>query len=249
MLNNFKLLLFVLFFSILNPIFAQGLTGYELGILAGPVQMRSDFGLAGDKETNLGNIGFGAGIMLAINPMDWGSRKDYVYDHFKLRFDLSYNKTTLKHYGKFVDPSQNSDNANKLRNQRGEANNLNGGVALEYYPLSLTNFFYNFFDFSPYVILGAQYTYAKPGANTTDPNDLYGPWASGSVNTESFYTMAINTGIGVRYKVSAYSDFLFEAKFQFFNSDWVDGLNHQLDYNKNDDSLIWVNFGYVYYIN
>ncbi|WP_066222442.1 THC0290_0291 family protein [Formosa haliotis] len=247
MLNNLKPLVLLLLLSVNTSIFAQ--TGYELGVLVGPVQMRSDFGLRGDKDTNLGNIGFGAGIMLDINPMDWGSRRDYVYDHFKLRFDLSFNKTTLKHYGKYVDSDSNSDDANKLRAQRGEAKNTSAGVALEYYPLSLRNFFYHFFDFSPYLILGVQYTFAQPGANTTDPDLIYSPWAPGSVKTESFYTSAINTGIGVRYKVSDYSDFLFEAQFQFFNSDWVDGLNHQLEYNKKNDSLIWFNFGYVYYLN
>jgi len=251
MLYNLKQLsLFILLLCFYNSsTYSQDLTGYELGILAGPVQMRSDFGLKGDKDTNLGNIGFGVGLMLDLNPMYWGSSRDYFYDHFKIRFDLSYNKTNLKHYGEFVDPSQNSDNANKLRNQRGEAQNISGGVALEYYPRGLRGFFYNFFDFAPYVILGAQYTYAQPGANTTDPDNLYGPWDDGSVSIESFYTAAINTGIGVRFKVSTYSDFLLEAKYQFFNSDWVDGLNHQLSYNKSKDALIWINFGYVYYIN
>ncbi|CDF81068.1 conserved hypothetical protein containing N-terminal outer membrane beta-barrel domain [Formosa agariphila KMM 3901] len=250
MLNNLKpLSLFLLIFSFYNSVYSQSLTGYELGILAGPVQMRSDFGLKGDKDTNLGNIGLGVGVMLDINPMDWGSRRNYAYDHFKLRFDLSYNKTNLKHYGKFVDPSQNSDNANKLRNQRGEAKNFSGGIALEYYPLSLRSFFYNFFDFSPYILLGAQYTFAQPGTNITDPDQLYGPWDKNSVSSESFYTGAINTGVGVRFKISAYSDLLFEAKYHFYNSDWVDGLNHQLSYNKNNDALIWVNFGYVYYLN
>ncbi|MDW5289108.1 THC0290_0291 family protein [Formosa sp. PL04] len=250
MLNNLKLLLLVIFLSLFNSVNSQTLTGYELGILVGPVQMRSDFGLRGDKATNRGNIGFGAGLMFDINPMDWGSRRDYAYDHFKLRFDLSFNKTSLQHYGEYVDPDNTSENANKLRAQRGEAKNSSLGVALEYYPLSLRGFFYNFFDFTPYLILGVQYTYAKPGSNITNEDQLYGPWANkGSINTESFYTMALNTGIGVRYKVSEYSDFLFETKFQFFNSDWVDGLNHPLDYNENNDALIWFTFGYVYYLN
>ncbi|WP_299777503.1 glutamate dehydrogenase [uncultured Formosa sp.] len=225
------------------------MTGYEIGLLAGPVQMRSDFGLKGDSETNSGNIGFGAGLMLDINPMDWGSRRDYAYDHFKLRFDFSYNQTNLQHYGKYVAADQTSEDANRLRNQRGESKNFNIGAGLEYYPLSLRNFYYGFFDFTPYLILGAQYTYANPGSNITDSDQLFSPWESGSVNVDSFYTAALNTGVGLRYKVSEYSDFLIEAKWQFFNSDWVDGLNHQLEYNKNNDSLIWINFGYVYYIN
>ncbi|MBP1840367.1 THC0290_0291 family protein [Formosa algae] len=247
MLDKQKLLLILILFSSLNFSYAQ--TGYEIGLLVGPAQMRSDFGLREDKDTNSGNIGFGAGLMFDINPMDWGSRRDYVYDHFKLRFDLSYNKTNLQHYGQYVDPDQTGENAERLRNQRGEAKNFSGGIALEYYPLSLRNFFYNFFDFSPYLILGAQMTYANPDSNVTDASQIYAPWGLSAVNTESFYTTALNTGVGIRYKVSGYSDFLLEAKWQFFNSDWVDGLNHDLSYNKNNDSLIWVSVGYVYYLN
>ena len=250
MLDNLKPLLFVFFFSLFHSVYSQMGTGYELGILVGPVQMRSDFGLRGDQATNQGNIGFGAGIMLDLNPMDWGNRRDYIYDHFKIRFDLSYNKTNLKHYGKFVADDQTSENADKLRAQTGEAKNVNLGVGLEYYPLSLKNFFYEFFHFSPYAILGVQYTYARPGSNITSQDQLYGPWANkGSINVESFYTFGINVGGGVRYKVSEYSDFLLEIQWQFYNSDWVDGLNHPLDYNENNDSLIWINLGYVYYLN
>ncbi|QDO93374.1 glutamate dehydrogenase [Formosa sediminum] len=247
MLYKQRLFLILFFFSCINLFYAQ--TGYEIGLLVGPAQMRSDFGLREDKDTNTGNIGFGAGIMFNINPIDWGSRRDYVYDHFKLRFDLSYNKTSLQHYGKYVDPEDNSDAAQRLRNQTGEAKNFSGGIALEYYPLSLRNFFYQFFDFSPYLILGGQLTFANPDSNITDADQIYAPWGLNAINTESFYTTALNTGIGIRYKVSDYSDFLLEAKWQFFNSDWVDGLNHDLTYNKNNDSLIWVSVGYVYYLN
>ncbi|WP_434037348.1 THC0290_0291 family protein [Formosa sp. 4Alg 33] len=251
MLKNLKRLLFVIYFCSFYSGFSQ--TGFEVGILAGPVQLRSDFGLRGDGPTNSGNIGYGVGLMLDINPMDWGGGErlveNYIVDHFKLRFDVSYNKTQLRHYGQYVDSDSNSENTVKLRNQRGESKNINTGAFLEYYPLSNKKFYYHLMDFSPYAIFGFQYIYAQPGANTTNPRDLYSEWLPGSVNTGTFNALSIDTGVGLRYKVSDYSDFLIEAKVQFYTSDWVDGLNHQLSYNKNNDALIWINIGYVYYIN
>lgn len=258
MLNTLKPLFLVACLFLISPLFSQ--TGHEAGIFTGPVQMRSDFGLRGDTDTNLGNIGFGIGVFYALNPMDWGSgyrrNGSKLFDHFKIRLDAAYNKTNLKHYGKYVEPDQVSENADKLRAQSGVTQNIDFGFNFEVYPFSLKNFYYRFFSFSPYFLLGTHATYANPGASTTygdqditNPDNFYGPWAPGSIDTTSFYTFSVVTGAGVRYKVSDYSDFLFEVKWQFFNSDWVDGLNHQLDYNKHNDSMIWLNFGYVYYIN
>lgn len=252
MLKKQKLFFFVIFFYIINFSYSQ-YTGYELGVLVGPVQMRSDFGLRQDKDTNTGNIGFGAGIMLDINPKWWGHRRDYgydIYDHIKFRADLSYNKTDLKHYGRYVAASNQGVEADKLRAQRGESKNYNAGIALEYYFLSLKGYSYPFFKVSPYFILGGQFTHSQPGSNVNSASDIYADWGISSINTDTFNTFAINTGVGTRFKINKYSDFLVEAKFQFFSSDWIDGLNHDFgDFNKNNDSLIWLSFGYVYYLN
>ncbi|MGJ5641686.1 THC0290_0291 family protein [Formosa sp. S-31] len=258
MLNNLKPLILLFLSAISYTSFAQ--TGHEVGLYTGPVQMRGDFGLRGDHDTNKSNIGFGIGLMYDLNPMEWGRGFSkfgkHFLEHSKLRADIAYNKTSMKHYGKFVAPDRISEDSEKLRAQRGTSSNFDFGINYEYYPLSLMHFYYRFFHFAPYFIFGVHGTYANPGARTdygdqdiTNPDNFYGPWEDGSIDTSSFFTMSILPGIGVRYKLDAFSDFMFEVKWQFFNTDWIDGLDHQLSYNKYKDSQVWFNFGYIYYIN
>ena len=89
---------------------------HELGVIAGPVQFRSDYGTREDSDTNLGNSGFGIGIIHYLNftyTDDYNSAftNTYFNDHFKVRSELSYNTSKLKHYGEWVDPSQTSADA------------------------------------------------------------------------------------------------------------------------------------------
>jgi hypothetical protein len=57
------------------------------------------------------------------------------------------------------------------------------------------------------------------------------------------------TSVGVRYKLTMLSDLMLDLRWQLYFSDWIDGFNHQLSYNKFNDWLLWLNFGYIYYLN
>ena len=38
---------------------------------------------------------------------------------------------------------------------------------------------------------------------------------------------------------------MLDLRGQYYFSDWVDGLNHQLSFNQNNDWLVWLNVGYI----
>ena len=70
-----------------------------------------------------------------------------------------------------------------------------------------------------------------------------------SIRPENINAWSMVTSIGVRYKLGILSDLMLDLRWQLYFSDWVDGLNHQLSFNKFNDWLIWLNFGYIYYLN
>ncbi|MFI1772815.1 THC0290_0291 family protein [Thalassobellus citreus] len=240
---------------------------HEIGVVAGPVQFRSDYGNRDDTETNFGNSGFGIGIVHYIN---FAYRADcncyttdtYFNDHFKLRNEISFNKTNLEHLGKWVDPSRNTIEANQLRGHTGQANNLDIGTQLEFFPFSIRSFQSFGYRIAPYISLGVHYTSYSPKVETnynnpdplaygdvTDPSNFYSGWDPGSVDVSPGSTWSVVSSIGIRYKLNKLSDLMLDLRGQYYFSDWVDGLNHQLEYNKNNDWLVWLNVGYIYYLN
>ena len=186
---------------------------------------------------------------------------NYFNDHFKLRSEISWNKTKLNHYGQWADrPGPEYD---KLRNHSGEANNFDIGMQLEYFPLSIREFQSFGYRFAPFVSLGAHFTAYNPSVSTShgnndinDPNNFFGPWMQGNgvqevsdvISDESGSAWSMVTSVGVRYKLTALSDLMLDLRWQLYFNDWVDGLNHRLESNDRDDWLVWLNFGYIYYL-
>jgi len=256
---------FLLFVNF-QTVFAQLGFSHELGVIAGPVQFRSDFGVRENSKTNFGNSGFGVGIVHYINfsysaDCNCYSTDTFFSDHFKLRNEISYNKTNLEHLGKWADPSKTSDNAARLRTHKGVAENIDIGTQLEFFPLSIRAFEAFAYKFAPFASLGVHYTYFTPEVSTsynnpnplaigdvTDPSNFYSEWAPGSVNADPGSTWSIVSSAGVRYKLDRVSDLMLDLRFQYYFSDWVDGLNHQLESNKHNDWLVWLNIGYIYYL-
>lgn len=247
---------------LLGASFSYGQLGFshEIGAIVGPVQMRSDFGVRNSEETNLGNTGIGIGIVHYINfsyraDCNCYTTNTYFNDHFKLRSEISWNKTQLNHFGEFVEASNTGENAERLRRHSGEANNFDIGMQLEYFPLSIRSFQAFSYRFAPFISLGAHFTSYNPKASTTygdgsilNSNNFYSFWEPGSINTESGSTWSVVASVGVRYKLTVLSDLMLDLRWQYFGQDWIDGLNHQLSFNKFNDWLIWLNFGYIYYL-
>jgi hypothetical protein len=233
---------------------------HEIGVITGPVAFQSDFGVRHDFETNAGNTGIGVGIVHYIN---FSYRADcncyttdtYFNDHFKLRSELSWNKTKLDHFGKWVAPDRTSPNADRLRAHHGEANNFDIGMQIEYFPKSIRSFQAFGYKFAPFISLGMHYTSYNPKASTDygdgnilNTNNFYSYWEPGSIDPSSGSTWSVVGSIGTRYKLTILSDLMLDLRWQYFGNNWIDGLNHQLPSNKANDWLVWLNFGYIYYL-
>jgi hypothetical protein len=243
-----------------NSLVAQFGFSHEIGVIAGPVAFQSDFGVRNDLETNAGNTGIGIGLIHYINfsyraDCNCYSTDTYFNDHFKLRSELSWNKTQLNHFGKWVDESRTSINADRLRAHSGEANNFDVGMQLEYFPKSIRAFAAGAYSFAPFISLGVHHTWYNPSAATTfgdgninNPSNFYSFWQPGSINDENGTVWSVVGSVGVRYKLTVLSDLMLDLRWQYFGNNWVDGLNHQLPSNKANDWLVWLNFGYIYYL-
>jgi hypothetical protein len=262
-----KQLLFIisLFIGVISS-FAQLKFSSELGVIVGPVALQSDFGERRDFETNAGNTGFGIGFVHFMNFEYTRGYSQYSYfkDHFRVRSELSWNKTKLKHFGEWVAPSKTSANADKLRAHTGESNNLDAGMQLEYFPFSMKEFSYAINGLAPFVSLGAHITSYNPKAFTTyndgDATNLYNyydPWhlnRDGSVRDTDFIkfkngtSFSIVGSIGTRYKLTRMSDLMVDLRLQYYFNDSIDGLDHKLASNQANDYLIWLNFGYIFYL-
>jgi len=273
MLNIKQLtLLFFIFFTT-QASFSQLGFSHEVGLITGPVAFQSDFGERHDFSTNKGNTGIGIGLVHYINfayraDCNCYSTDNFFNDHFKLRTEISWNKTRLDHFGKWVQESKTSDDADRLRGHSGEANNFDIGMQIEYFPLSLRSFQAFSYKFAPFVSLGAHYVsynpkastnYFNPEANDGDGNDVgniyeqdnfYSFWKDDTppIDISPGNTWSIVSSIGARYKISPLSDLMIDLRWQYYFSNWVDGLNHKLPSDKNNDWLVWLNFGYIYYI-
>jgi hypothetical protein len=261
---NFKQLTFISFVLIgINSGFAQLGFSHEIGVIVGPVAFQSDFGVRHNLETNAGNTGIGIGIIHYINfsyraDCNCYSTDTYFNDHFKLRSEISYNTTRLDHFGEWVDnPKPAYDN---LRSHSGSANNLDIGMSLEYFPYSIRAFSATRYSFAPFFSLGPRFTTFNPTASTSNPEgdifdsyNLFPGWVPQQgerypVNTDGGTTWSVAGSIGTRYKLTILSDLMVDLRWQYYFNNWIDGLDHRLPSDKANDWLVWLNFGYIYYL-
>ncbi len=257
--------LFITLFALLGistAVSAQGLA-QEIGIYAGPVTLQSDFGERHNFETNAGNSGFGIGIMHFINFSANNNRESYFTEHFKVRSDLNFSRTTLKHFGEWVERKPDGLFAQQLKNMHANSSILGLGAQIEFSPFMKIHDFENTIgSFSPYGSLGFQVSYysTKVGSRLGDitlPSVTPGKYLTPSdgrahgFSTESGVVLSATAAVGVHYKLTTMSDLMFETRFQMYNSDWIDGLNPNKDIykeNKSNDWQVWFNFGYIYYL-
>lgn len=268
MLKTKQLALIILILLGTNKAFSQLGFSHEIGIITGPVALKSDFGIRNNYDTNKGNMGFGIGLVHYINfsyqaDCNCYTTDNYFNDHFKLRSEISWNRTELEHIGTFVEPSRTSDNAQRLRDHTAQANNLDIGMQLEFYPLSLRDFQAYGNIFAPFVSLGIHYVNYNPKVATTyqgegdvgnvnNMQNFYTPWSDNGlpepVDATGGSTWSIVSSIGVRYKLNIVSDLMLDLRGQYFGNDWIDGLNHRTKDNKHNDWAVWLNVGYIYYL-
>jgi len=271
--NAIKILTpFFICFLIANSL-AQDKSSHEIGIIAGSASFTTDYGQRYDFESNVGgNVGPGFGLVYYITFTDyryrWNQRTNYWQEHFKIRAEISYMSAKLEHFGKWPNQTDSNgdltDGAKKLRAHTGYTYLLNLGAQLEFNLVDIVDFGSRripHLKWSPYASAGLFVDFYDPSihsdygsGNWKDAGVLYPKWdhvehPSASVDTPGI-TMSISGGLGTRYKIGEYADLLFESRWQFFFSNYVDGLNaRQAPENKFNDWLLFIHVGYVYYLN
>ncbi|WP_264566207.1 THC0290_0291 family protein [Flavobacterium sp. N3904] len=243
-----------------NRTLSQSGIVHEIGVIAGPVQFRSDYGQRDNVQTNMNNTGFGLGIIDYLNFSYNDNQNIYFKEHFKIRNELSYSKTDLQNYGQWVE--KNTLPSQQLAAMRGSTQLINLGTQLEFYPLHIHDFENTMGSFAPYASLGIQISYYSATAtstmgelgNTATTHPKYLVPSDGHPHgyaTESKAVISEVFDIGTRYKLNRMSDLIIDLRYQHFESDWVDGLNPNKDIyteNKSNDSLLWLTVGYIFYL-
>jgi hypothetical protein len=245
-----------------NSAAAQLGFSHEIGAIAGPVFFQSDYGQRHNSKTNLSNAGYGIGL---IHYMNFAYRADcncyapmtYFNDHFKVRSEISYNKSQLRNYGEWAD----KDNVfgHQLKAIHGQTAVTNIGMQLEYFPLSIREFSATVGSWAPFISLGGQFSFYKPDAYSTLGRGVLGEDPSitpvkyfDAFDHDGGTTWSVVGSIGTRYKLTVLSDLMVDFRLQYYFSNWVDGLNPNPEVyteNKANDWLVWINVGYIYYIN
>ncbi|KFF04814.1 THC0290_0291 family protein [Flavobacterium reichenbachii] len=251
------------FISISTTVNAQSDLAQEVGIFAGPVTLQSDFGERNNFDTNVGNTGFGIGIVHWINFSANNNRESFFTEHFKVRSELSFSHTSLKHFGQYVERTPAKPFTTLLKNMHASSSLLGLGAQIEFSPFMKIHDFENTIGgLSPYMSLGFQVSYysTKVGSHLGDinlPAVTPGKYLTPSdgrahgFSSEDGVVLSATAGVGVHYKLTTMSDLMFETRFQMYNSDWIDGLNPNKDIykeNKSNDWQVWFNFGYIYYL-
>ncbi|MGK0210350.1 MAG: hypothetical protein ACI9D4_000657 [Polaribacter sp.] len=267
---NARILLLVLLFIFFSKQEAHSQFGFshEVGIITGPVVFYSDFGQRSNFETNAGNVGFGIGLIHFMNfayraDCNCYTRDKYFNDHFKVRNEIDYHKTNLGHFGRWVDPSETSLFADKLRAMKGSTAVFDIGSQIEYYPFSIRNFQSGSatHKIAPFISLGVHWVNFDPEIYS-DLGPLNTPVSTpdkylGAFQQEADNTWSVVASAGIRYKLTPVSDLMLDGRWQYYFSDWVDGLNPSIDNNdgaravpenKANEWIYWLNFGYIYYL-
>lgn len=251
-------LLFLLGYS--NDTVAQYGFSHEVGVIVGPVAFQSDYGERRDFNTNAGNTGYGIGLIHYLNfsykaECNCYTPETFFNDHFKLRNELSYNKTQFRHFGEWVEGDRKKLFNRQLRAMRGSTAVTNIGTQLEYFPLSIRDFTSSIGKLAPFVSLGGQFSFYDPSASS-----VLGKLDTPATTPVKYYNATQNSGgsvwsvvgsIGTRYKLAPLSDLMVDLRWQYYFSNWVDGLNPNPEIyteNKANDWLVWFNVGYIYYI-
>ncbi len=245
--------------------YGQDYNSHEIGFISGAASFTTDYGARNNFSANVGgNVGVGIGAIYYLNFTDyryrWNQRTSYFAEHFRLRGELSYMSAKLDHFGKYVDENQTSLEADKLRAMHGTTYLVNLGAQLEFHIVDIVDFGSRRIPdlkWSPYLSAGFMVDFYNPSLRSDlgdweqDISVIYEKWrVPGAINVDPKITGSATFGIGTRHKFGEYSDILIESRWQYFFSNYVDGLNAKQDEaNKYNDWLVWLHVGYVYYLN
>lgn len=245
---------FIVFIVFLNfQAEAQNFSEHEFSLSAGIFQLRSDYGVNNDSETNFGNQGASISVSYYYNPA-YLRRKSYFFEHFKYRFNLMFSSVDLQHFGPYAsDP--------RIEAMTGSYSNFSINNGLEYYPFKgnrkkryAKN---NFFDkISPYAGFGLGVNFINTTAQSSlngglsDTNNIFPTFFSDNpeqgIVTGSDIFFNLNLRVGLRVILNMKNQILIESNWMLFSSDIIDGLNPVGPQNQNSDWAWGINLGYSY---
>lgn len=251
--------------------FAQDKSSHEIGFIFGSASFTTDYGQRFDFNSNVGgNVGPGFGLVYYLNFTDyryrWNHRSKYFVEHFRLRTEFSFMQARLDHFGKWPNQTNSlgelTDGAKKLRAHHGKTSVFNLGAQLEFHWVDIVDFGSRRIPdlhWSPYISGGVfvdfydPYIWSEKG-DWRDPNILYPKWDinswPGAARDTPGITLSATLGLGTRYKIGEYADIVLESRWQYFFSNYVDGLHaKQAPENKFNDWLLFIHVGYIYYLN
>lgn len=254
-----KIFLLFLIIGLPNSSFSQFGITHEIGVIAGRIEFRSDYGQRDNTKNNFENQGFAIAFVDYMNFSYKDNINDYFKEHFKVRSELSYSNANLKHYGDWVE--RGTPGSERLKAMRGSTELLNLGMQLEFNFIHIHDFENTVGSFNPYISLGPQISYYTATATSTmgemgDPSVtplkylIPSDGHSHGYSNESKAVFSGTLNLGTRYKLTRMSDLIFDLRAQYFSSDWVDGLNPNKDLfteNKRNDWLTFVGLGYIFY--
>lgn len=251
--------IFTFFFLVSLYMGAQNKANLETSFNLGFPSFQTDYGENGDFKSEVsGNIGIAVSASMYINffnkdPMYIAS-PSWVQKHTKLKIEASYQTAKLEHFGAQIEG--NLPNAKKLRNMHGRSTLINLGTILEYHPFPIPDFIPGTRrNISPYFSLGVLADYSTP----TVESDL-GDWEKNPyvlieayqgdeiINIEPTITYSIVFGGGMRYNLDNGSAIVLDYRWQYFNTDYIDGLqpDPEIVRNKYNDWLSFLSVGYVF---
>jgi hypothetical protein len=253
--RSILLILLLLLFT-KESTYAQLGISHEIGVLFGPASFFTDYGERWEVKNNLENMGFGVGLVHYMNfaykaECNCYARDTYFNDHFKIRTEIDYLKSSLEHYGPVA--NKPGKRGGLLRSMHGETHTVEIGTHLEYYPRSIRDYTAFTYLFSPYISLGVHFVNYQPSAysdlgSLDDPNNVF-PTFQGGIDLENGSTWVLAGSLGSRYRLGHSSDLVMEGRWHYYDNDWIDGLNIDAPQNKYNDYIFWVNIGYIYYLN
>lgn len=245
----------------LAPFFmvAQSNTNIEASVNFGFPSFQTDYGERGDFKSNVsGNVGIAASAAIYIkffnkDPM-LSVAPSWMQKHTKLKIEAAYQTAKLEHFGTHVEG--NSTSANKLKKMHGRSSLLNLGTIFEYHPFALPDFVPGTKrKYSPYIGLGVLANYSMPTI-TSDSGDweqnpsvlIEAYQGEEATNVDPELTFSVVFGGGVRYDLANGASLILDYRWQYFNSDYIDGLkpSPEIVANENNDWLSYINLGYVF---
>ena len=256
-LPDFSVIVFFFFFTASQ---AQLDLSHELGLFFGTASLQTDFGERYDfPSENAATMSFGVTHYLKFfgSQYNWRSGTSYFSQHFKLKTQFNYlSNSKIEHEGRYA--KQDNEVGRKLRRMTGSVKMYNFGTNLEYYFFELEDFssyFRSSGKLNPFVNVGIHYAFFQPDIfvdgvslkGQEEPHSaLIDKWQTGAIHLEDDSSFALSGGAGVRYSLDKL-DILLDARYQYFFSDRIDGLDAPNDPgNRNEDTMILVNLGVVY---